>query len=261
MSVRERCTLSMISMKILASPSDNSSIVLRLSFDDRNDRTSFANSSDSGFSDRRSCSSGGTSFENPVQRGQSGEGRATESARSYLLSVRCFVRSNSSRPCSWLRGKRTEPVEGLVWDPKSCTRKPRGWPYEHLNAHGMATLKPASSSRHPMNSVAEPLVCDKGSDGPAGHRSAIRIRMEDPGQNSGGWLIHRSEYGSTGDVLPNSNSEHRDRYWSDVQRFIRKLCGSDDGIRVKLQHKCKAAHHPDFVAGIDCIGLRTVSHW
>jgi len=60
---REKHTLSVISMKSLASSSANAR-VFRPSLNDRTDRNDFANSSDSGSSCRRRCSLAGALFEN-----------------------------------------------------------------------------------------------------------------------------------------------------------------------------------------------------
>lgn len=54
----------MISIKSLASCSDNARIFLRSSLDNNNDRNNSTNSSDPGLSDGRKCSPGGTLFEN-----------------------------------------------------------------------------------------------------------------------------------------------------------------------------------------------------
>ena len=54
----------MISMKILASGSDNAKMYVRSSFDDKNDPNISANSGDLGSSGGRKCNPGGTSFEN-----------------------------------------------------------------------------------------------------------------------------------------------------------------------------------------------------
>ena len=55
----------MISMKSLASGSDNARILVRSSFDDRNDPNISENSGDLGSSGGRKCNPGGTLFENP----------------------------------------------------------------------------------------------------------------------------------------------------------------------------------------------------
>jgi len=54
----------MISMKILASGSDNARIFMRSSFDDKNDQNNSANSTDLGSSGGRKFNPGDTLFEN-----------------------------------------------------------------------------------------------------------------------------------------------------------------------------------------------------
>ena len=58
----------MISMKSLASGSDNARIFVRSSFDNKNDRNISANSGDFGSSGGSKCKPEGTSFENSGPR-------------------------------------------------------------------------------------------------------------------------------------------------------------------------------------------------
>lgn len=69
-NVREEHTLSAISIKSLASSSDNARIFIRSSTDDRTDRNDLANSSDPGSSCGRKCSPDDTLFENSGSHGR-----------------------------------------------------------------------------------------------------------------------------------------------------------------------------------------------
>ena len=62
--IQEEHTLSMISMKSLASCSDNARIFAHSFFDDKHDRNDSANSSDLGSSDGRKRNVGDALFEN-----------------------------------------------------------------------------------------------------------------------------------------------------------------------------------------------------
>jgi hypothetical protein len=99
----EEHALSMISMKILASGSDNARIFVRSSFDDKSDPSISANSADLGSRGGRKCNPGRTLFENPGSQVLD-NGYPTESTSFDLSLVWGFVWAISNSLGPWWRG-------------------------------------------------------------------------------------------------------------------------------------------------------------